>query len=856
MLYSATIFLVLSHIYGIWIYYVGKKHNKKIKKRTKSKKKSKTKNKDGSLAWFFVLYIVMIVIYLSIAGYVPNDDPMNPQNWIGFIGVYISYFFLKYFGYASYLVFLLIVELLVHNRLSTPRKRFLFIIPLIIGILFFTGFYAKGGEFGQLTYSFLLKYTGKIGSIFFSSLMLFISGLLLLEEEFYLPVGKGIIKFLSFVFKPLLGIMRIPKISLPSFRIKRKKKEEGIAEDTNDEYEDEEETEETEESDVYEEEDKEEEGEEDEDDTVTDIDKEEVKEEEKEVEEEIIKDVNIPDVDEEFQSELIEKLKDPEETSIKDKKFVQRIKEQLEKTLKEFSIDGYVENVVTGPVVTRIEFRPASGVRLSKIVNLVDNIALSLEASPVRIEAPIPGKALVGIEIPNEKRRSVFLKELLLEKKLKDIKGEPLLIGMGKDIDNRTVFVNISDMPHVIIAGTTGSGKSVCMNAIISTIIYRNSPARVRMIMIDPKRVEMSAFNRIPHLMVPVIHDPESAANALSSAVKWMEERYNRLRVAGVKDIKSFNRKMAKKGETMPYILIIIDELADLMMSSPKETESAIIRLAQMARAVGIHLVLATQRPSADVITGLIRSNIPARVAFRVSSKIDSRIIIDTNGAETLLGKGDMLILTPDYQGIRRAQGAFISGDETRYMANLWAKRYLYNLWEDMPGFEEHERITFINEFVDRDIIDAVLWKEEFAENSIRNLLDEMGIEKENQDEIVEYVKKSEYYPYIEEEIEEEKSDAVSSHGGFPYTEEDKRLLKKKYFVPFVKLARDEGYISARMVKWIGGREDDASFWIKKMQQWGWISKEKERKGPNLHRYKWLSHPDAEEFLNRIEGKE
>jgi len=294
---------------------------------------------------------------------------------------------------------------------------------------------------------------------------------------------------------------------------------------------------------------------------------------------------------------------------------------------------------------------------------------------------------------------------------------------LGKDIDNNLVSLNIAEMPHMIIAGTTGSGKSVAINTIISSLIYRNPPSRVRMIMVDPKRVELSAYNRIPHLMTPVVHDPQSASRILQMATVWMEERYNKLRRNGVKDISSYNKKMTNKEDIMPYIVIIIDELADLMMSSPKDTESAIIRLAQMARAVGIHLLVATQRPSADVITGLIRSNIPARMAFRVSTKIDSRIILDTNGAESLLGKGDMLILTPNYQGIRRAQGAFVSADETRKIATLWAEKYLHTLLENAEIIPTDIKEEFIKEFVERDIIDAVLWKEEFAHNSLYNLL-------------------------------------------------------------------------------------------------------------------------------------
>ncbi len=828
----ATTFIILSHLYGIWIYYIGKKHTKKIRKKTK--KKSKKDPSKGSFLWFLILYILLIVFYLSIAGYVPNDDKLTPQNWLGIIGVFISEYSLQILGYSSFLIFFIFIELLVHNRLSTPRKRFLSLIPITLSTLFFTGLYNIGGQTGTLFFKYATLYIGKIGGIFLFGLFALISLLILLEEDFYLPIFKGILKLFSFILK-----IKNIRIKLP----KRKKRKPSNKKDTIDNTTD----------------NTEEENENDDDDYNEETDDYSVIEEDTPIEEEqplYEISYDIPDIDDEFQQEILDKLKTPEEKQSKDNKFIERVKNNLEKTLKEFGIEGYVENVTSGPVVTRIEFRPASGIRLSKIVNLVDNIALSLETSPVRIEAPIPGKALVGVEIPNEKRRTVLLKEIFMEKQIKNRKIHPLIVGLGKDIDNKLVSLNIAEMPHMIIAGTTGSGKSVAINTIISSLIYRNHPGKVRMIMVDPKRVELSAYNRIPHLMTPVVHDPKGASRILQMAVVWMEERYNKLRRNGVKDIQSYNKKVQSSEEIMPYIVIIIDELADLMMSSPKETESAIIRLAQMARAVGIHLLVATQRPSADVITGLIRSNIPARMAFRVSTKIDSRIILDTNGAESLLGKGDMLVLTPNYQGIRRAQGAFVSADETRQVATLWAKKYLETIWAETEVFPDNKiKETFIKEFIERDIIDAVLWKEEFARNSLDNLLDEMGIEEEIANEIMEFVLNTEYYPYISEEIHDEEEEVNEfQSGGFPYTDHDKRMIKKKYFVPFIKLAMEQGYISARMIKFIGGREDDASAWLHRMQQLGWISQEREKKGPNLHRYKWLNHPDAIAFIEKIEG--
>jgi DNA segregation ATPase FtsK/SpoIIIE, S-DNA-T family len=338
--------------------------------------------------------------------------------------------------------------------------------------------------------------------------------------------------------------------------------------------------------------------------------------------------------------------------------------EKLELTLKSFGVEAKVIEVSKGPTVTRYELSPGHGVKVSKIANLADDLALNLSASGIRIEAPIPGKPAVGIEIPNKEVTPVFLREVLNDESFKHFPSN-LAFGIGKDIAGNTVVADIAKMPHMLIAGATGSGKSVCINTLIVSIIYKSSPKDVKLLMIDPKVVELSIYNGIPHLLIPVVTDPKKAAGALNWAVKEMISRYNFFAENFVRDLSGYNEMLEEKGEeTLPQIVIIIDELADLMMAAPGEVEDSICRLAQMARAAGIHLIIATQRPSVDVITGLIKANIPSRLAFSVSSGTDSRTILDMIGAEKLLGKGDMLFSPVGMNKPQRIQGAFISDKE------------------------------------------------------------------------------------------------------------------------------------------------------------------------------------------------
>ncbi len=344
----------------------------------------------------------------------------------------------------------------------------------------------------------------------------------------------------------------------------------------------------------------------------------------------------------------------------------------LEDTLASFGVGAKVVHIERGPSITRYELRPERGVKISKIASLADDLALALAATSVRIEAPIPGKSAVGIEVPNQTIAIVAIREIL---DAIPNRGQipPLWMALGKDITGRPVFGDLCNMPHLLVAGATGAGKSVCLNTIIASLLVTATPDQVQLLMIDPKRVELTVFNGIPHLIKEVITDPRLAAGALFEMTKEMDARYERFAKAGVRKIEEYNAKYPD--ETLPYVVIVIDELADLMLVAPAKVETTIMRLAQLARATGIHLVVATQRPSVDVITGLIKANIPSRIAFAVSSQADSRVVLDMNGAERLLGRGDMLYLPIDAPKPVRAQGALISASEVGRLVEFWARQ-------------------------------------------------------------------------------------------------------------------------------------------------------------------------------------
>ncbi len=360
---------------------------------------------------------------------------------------------------------------------------------------------------------------------------------------------------------------------------------------------------------------------------------------------------------------------------------------KIEATLKSFGIDVTMGEVNVGPTVTQYTLKPLEGVKLTQISSLQNDLSLALAAHPLRIEAPIPGKSLVGIEVPNQSVSIVKLKEILQSQAYTERRSN-LMLALGKDVTGKTMMADLAKMPHLLIAGATGSGKSVCINAMLVSLLYQNSPDLLKLILVDPKRVELSGYDGIPHLLCPVIIDTDKTINALRWAVSQMDERYKMLAAAGKKNIQAYND--ARLVEPMPYIVIVVDELADLMMVAAKEMEAAIIRLAQMARAVGIHLILATQRPSVNVITGLIKANITSRIAFSVASVTDSRTIIDSSGAEKLLGNGDMLYISAELSKPKRMQGAFLSDKEingvTEYLKQHGEPQYLAEVTERRTG--------------------------------------------------------------------------------------------------------------------------------------------------------------------------
>ncbi|MEE8409474.1 MAG: DNA translocase FtsK, partial [Myxococcota bacterium] len=391
--------------------------------------------------------------------------------------------------------------------------------------------------------------------------------------------------------------------------------------------------------------------------------------------------------------------------------------QKLTKSLREYGIEGHVREIRPGPVVTMYEFVPAAGIKVSKIASLADDLAMSMEALRVRIVAPIPGKGAVGIEIPNQLRENVYLKEIIAHDSFRKAKSK-LTIALGKDIEGNPVSVSLAKMPHLLVAGATGTGKSVAINSMIMSILFKATPEDVRMLMVDPKMLELSVYDGIPHLLLPVVTDPKKASLALRWAVEEMERRYYMLAEVGVRSIDGYNEKVRARAlageplkirlnkhddeekvcEVIPYIVIVVDELADLMMVASREVEASIMRLAQMARAAGLHLILATQRPSTDVITGVIKANFPTRIAFQVASKHDSRVIIDANGAEHLLGCGDQLYLSPGAGGLIRVHGAYVSEDEIErtvaYLKEQGKPEYDESILaprEDAPGAEAED---------------------------------------------------------------------------------------------------------------------------------------------------------------------
>lgn len=594
-------------------------------------------------------------------------------NGGGLVGTSLAHGIKKLLGALSFLAPLLFFYLgykKIRSQEVTFSPRYvlggLLFIFSFLGLISVSIFLNSGGMLGEIISSIFGKLFGNIGSIFFMSVA-FIASILIISNE--KPNFSNLFRRVQNLFMTLWGSVKVPTVDFASLKLPKTYSPE---EETIDEEEVEEVDEDTDELENDEKErahalsEKKDAG-------FKKIQKEEVDETEEDESLDIPKkkrkvytSYTLPPLS------LLEKDRGKPNTG--DVKANANI---IKRTLSNFGIEVEMDEITVGPTVTRYALKPAEGVKLSRIVALQSDLSLALAAHPIRIEAPIPGKSLVGIEIPNKSKSIIGFASLLSEPQFKN-DPKPLIVAIGKNINGVGRFVNLAKMPHGLIAGATGSGKSVTIHAVVTSLLYRNSPDDLKFIFIDPKRVELTAYNGIPHLLTPVITDPKKAILALKWAAKEMEKRYDILETNKVRDISSYHEniypKLAKQNpeaERMPYIVIVIDELADIMQAYPRELESGIVRLAQMSRAVGIHLILSTQRPSVNVITGLIKANIPARVALQVASQIDSRTIIDQPGAEKLLGAGDMLYSSGEMASPERIQCAYISEDEVRKVVSF-----------------------------------------------------------------------------------------------------------------------------------------------------------------------------------------
>lgn len=652
-----------------------------------TEKKPKNVNKDTALfEEIFGLFLIAFSIFFFIAlfSYSPSDPSFSSyssvekpvNNMAGIIGAYVSDVSMQLFGFSSYIVPITILLsglfLLIKKRFHIRELRTIsgLVLLLVSTSTLLSVSYSRGvdipenglGVIGEAISSALLKYMNYAGAYIVTYLFIILS--------FVLTTGISVVTVLRVSAQQIISIFRKTMRTIKNFYTKRRERRKRLHET----------------KELI----KEEKSKQVESPTIVIDRKNKTKEAKpKEVQE------TLPFLDMVKPKEgsllppvsLLDDI-EKEEKGI-DKESILMNSRILVKKLKDFGVEGEVTEVHPGPVITMYEFVPAPGVKVNKIVNLVDDLTMALSAISIRIVAPIPGKAVVGIEIPNPTRETVYFKELLISEEYVQSRSK-LPIALGKDIAGEAVIADLAKMPHLLVAGATGAGKSVSVNSMICSILYKATPENVRFIMVDPKMLELSVYDGIPHLLLPVVTDPKKAALALRWAVSEMERRYQLLADTGVKNILSFNRLVEKNPlftrtnedgeqeevtlENLPYLVVIIDELADLMMVASRDVEECITRLAQMARASGIHLILATQRPSVDVITGIIKANFPSRISFQVSSKTDSRTILDCNGAESLLGSGDMLFLRPGSSKIQRVHGAYMSEAETHRIVGFLKK--------------------------------------------------------------------------------------------------------------------------------------------------------------------------------------
>ncbi|MEO0119152.1 MAG: DNA translocase FtsK 4TM domain-containing protein [candidate division WOR-3 bacterium] len=669
-----------------------------------------------------LLFLFSLYLFLSILSFYFFNGNIKEKNFCGIIGYYLSEFFLKVFGLLSWSV--IFILFLIGFAISFKRKEYknklikiiIFILSFSLIILqFFTltlgriDYYLSGINWELC--NLLVNLFGITGSYILIIGVFLILIIALTGEKFI-----SLLKFLLFQVRKLVEFItkNVKKFIIIKKEKAKKREIEEVPEIKKTEK----------------------------------ITTEEIEKEDKILKERKKEKILIKD---EFQKEFLSLLTSPKEEQGKDEKELKEEAEILLNKLKEFDITGNIVSYVTGPVITRFEFQPAPGIKIQKIESLADDLALSLKAERIRILAPIPGKSAVGIEIPNKKRRIVYLKEVLASQVFQSSLSA-LTFALGETITGEPYFADLREMPHILIAGTTGSGKSVCINSIISSIIFHSDYHDVRFLTIDPKQLELPIYDPIPHLLSPTTIDPKVAIEQLDRIILIMEERYGEFARLGVRDIEGFNQKAQELSlPKKPYIVVVIDELADLMLRAPVEIEQKITRLAQMSRAVGIHLILATQRPSVDVITGLIKANFPCRVAFQVASKTDSRTILDMNGAESLLGKGDMLFLPPGKGDPIRLHGAFISVEETKRIVNLWTKKYLEELLS--PFFDNPEEKAL--EILRKEAYDILINKEKASIEEERKKISQIVGE-----EVLEKLLAIPYHqPLSEEEIIEKKKE-------------------------------------------------------------------------------------------------
>ncbi len=662
--------------------------------------------KQIRIIWFIILIGICAFLLISFLSYNPTDIPFNTsnpnvhiKNFSGYVGAYLVWALLISVGWSAYLIPALfclwavgkIMGRITH-KFHTKFFGFLFAIWSFSAMMStLTSSYnvsrvATGGVVGFYTSLMLSRYFGEVGTMVILG-TIFVLSILLATEFLVLPVLLRLARTVTGFFnisslKESVQEMR----SMQQTTVKPKIRKLGAKNKR------------TKELDEFEKEGEEEE-------QVLPLRKPKIIIKKPKLLQKKKKPIKVqaPKFVGDYKLPPLDLLTTPlpmEERMMKDD--LEGNSKILEETLRDFNIEVKVVEVEQGPVITRYELQPAPGVKINQIMNLGDDIALNLKAPSVHIVAPIPGKGTVGIDVPNTKAAMVYLKELLETSEFQDSKSK-LTLALGKNISGTPLVTDLAAMPHMLIAGTTGAGKTVCVNTLIMSLLFQASPEEVKMILIDPKMVEMAMYNGLPHLICPVVNDVKKAASALDWAVSEMEDRYKLLAKVGVRNIVGYNNKIDEglkeitdgdkkiTLEKMPYIVIIIDELADMMLMAPKEVEGAITRLAQLSRAIGIHMILATQRPSVDVITGVIKANFPARISFRVASKIDSRTVLDMNGADKLLGRGDMLFLQPGNFKLIRAQSGLVGDKEIEQVVKFAKEQRAAVYTEDI--LKEQEKI-------------------------------------------------------------------------------------------------------------------------------------------------------------------